>query len=687
MKAKIVALLFVIILIGGGMSVVSTSYGGDNDKMLKITKNFRFSSPIINKEGDYISLSIPGESSFLLKEGMPLMPMVTKTFTFPLGTKIIDVSYKIFSKESHIVKNKVMPAPSPVLAGHIASPKLKENEEIYASKLPFPGNWISYRTGGGLADGQHVTFLTLTIFPVQYMPAEGKLLCAKDIEISIKYKEKPMSFNDEYDLLVIAPSEFSNALQEFIDYKNSVGVRTLLKSMELIPNHGRDVQESIKYYIKDAIEQYGINAVLLVGDAKAFPVRYTHAYDGAENEFPSDLYYADIYNGDASFSSWDTNNNNIFGEYNYRGNTDNLDLYPDVYIGRWACSTPQDVAEVVNKVLTYEESTFEQPWFKKIAVCAGDTFPGDDDDTYEGEYLTARILENTSNFTQTKLWTSLGTLSRNSILDAINDGFGFVDFSGHGNPGSWATHPPDDEDTWIGITVADIPYMTNEEKLPVVILGGCSCGKFDDKRFNPCIAWKFVQHDKGGAIASFGNTALGWVYVGKGIPYGLVGFMNLHTFISYQNINGEKTFGRVWAETINDYLNTHSNMDEYDHKTIEEWEAFGDPSLVIGGRNSEGRIWISSPRNGYLYLFGQERRQTISGKTIIIGSVSIKASATLSNITVEFYVDDELKFNDSEEPYEWLWDERAAGTHTIKIVAYDGEKTMSDEITVKVFNI
>ena len=63
------------------------------------------------------------------------------------------------------------------------------------------------------------------------------------------------------------------------------------------------------------------------------PVRYSHLNDGGEGSYLTDLYFADIYNPDGSFSSWDSNNNGIFGEWNATAK-DVVDMYPDVYVGR-----------------------------------------------------------------------------------------------------------------------------------------------------------------------------------------------------------------------------------------------------------------------------------------------------------------------------------------------------------------
>ncbi|NIM97229.1 MAG: hypothetical protein GTO24_03805, partial [candidate division Zixibacteria bacterium] len=72
----------------------------------------------------------------------------------------------------------------------------------------------------------------------------------------------------------------SEELQPLIAHKNSRGVQTVLKTTEEIYAEyvGRDEPEKIKYFIKDAIETWGVDYVLLVGGAALVPGRYTHIY-------------------------------------------------------------------------------------------------------------------------------------------------------------------------------------------------------------------------------------------------------------------------------------------------------------------------------------------------------------------------------------------------------------------------
>ena len=84
------------------------------------------------------------------------------------------------------------------------------------------------------------------------------------------YSTSTVKNNDKYDMVVIAPNEFSSQIQPFINHKNNHNIITFLKTTEQIYSeyNGRDNAEQIKYFIKDAIETYGIEYVLLIGGHK-----------------------------------------------------------------------------------------------------------------------------------------------------------------------------------------------------------------------------------------------------------------------------------------------------------------------------------------------------------------------------------------------------------------------------------
>lgn len=105
--------------------------------------------------------------------------------------------------------------------------------------------------------------------------------------------------------------------------------------------------------------------------------------------------------------------------------------------------------------------------------------------------------------------------------------------------------------------------------------------------------------------------------------------------------------------------------------------------------NTKPIINLERPR-GYLYIFDRKIIPLLFDRTMIIGSITIEVNATdnLSGIDkVEFFIDEESKYNDTTSPYNWSWDETAFFRHSIKVVAYDeaGNEAI-DEIEARIFN-
>lgn len=430
--------------------------------------------------------------------------------------------------------------------------------------------------------------------------------------------QKTTEEEQSYDLLIITPLKFTGSLLPLVKHKNSVGVQTKMVTLGQIylkTTEGRDKPEKIKYFIKNAVEEWGIKYVLLVGNFRNIPVRYCYNDESSgysEPCFISELYYADIYDQYGEFSSWDTNDNAIFGEWKGESAQDyGIDLHPDVYVGRLACRTRLEVRIMVNKIINYETTTYGKEWFNRFVVVAGDTYPDGQypfpTPEYEGEENTLTAIENMSDFESTTLFTSDGTLtSPNDVISAINDGCGFLFFDGHGSPGIWSTHKPNSREWVNGLSLANISQLHNGNMLPVCIVGGCHNLEFDVALTNllkdykaarnkvtwilECWGWKLTRKIGGGSIATIGCTGLGMTKEDKESREGASDFLDPQFFYEY-GTNGTDILGEAWGNAITNYLNqypinwsTPSGWDyAYDAKTVQQWVLFGDPSLKMGG--------------------------------------------------------------------------------------------------------
>ena len=611
---KILSILVLGILILGGGVVITASQGKGITTEVEKIETLVFNSPYVEDKGEYVTVNVEGTNSVLQKPGNPILPAYTKTLTFTFGTNIKEVKCDILSEINHeFLPKGIVIASEPLYPGSTDQINgIDTNQQISNSENMFPENWFEYELGCGLKDGQHVLFLTLQFYPVRYS-YDNTIYYISNAEIKVTYEEpqKSDTFLNTYDLLIIAPSVFSKDLQPLVDHKESHGLKTKLVSLNEIydssyfPVKGRDDAEKVKYFIKDSFDNWGIKYVLLVGGRKPgiketwfLPVRYIDVFWAKEKRYVSDLYYADIYNATYEFSSWDTDNNNVFGEWPEVGNLkDDMDLYPDVYVGRWACRNKFELKTMIDKTIKYENNAAS----KKIVVSGGDNF---EDAGYEGEIVGDKALTYFPEYEAKKVYASQTDVTAKNLRKALGTGAIFMYLHGHGSPNMWTTHKPDNFDVWEeGIGLSDLPYFFNRE-YPIVIVGGCHNAMFNVSLFNhpwatipvpEDICWWFAKKYMGGGIASLGYTCFPVATPGE---YGDLdgdginepdcvesgyGYMELGLLYKY-GVEGNQYLGDCWGYAVSRYTeHFKAPLERYHIHTIQGFVLLGDPSLKIGG--------------------------------------------------------------------------------------------------------
>jgi hypothetical protein len=642
-KKIFISIIFLIILLLAALTSQANNiniYHNDLSKN-KINLNYKFSLPIIKENNDGITVHINNLNQYLMIPGQPILPISMQKIELPLGTKIKDIICTTSNVKENKITKDVVPGIKPVTSINTKiQPKLTKNLLIYQNDSLFPENWYNIQATAGLNKfNEHTTFFSIQLNPIRYNPVKKTISSVNSINLEITFEEPTVNneFIDQYDMIIICDDKYTSLLQPLVDHKNSYDIKTLLIPIEEIynskyfPVNGRDNPEKIKYFIKNAIENWNIKYVLLVGNFQQIPCRLTNLETDAgglyeELNFVTDLYYADIYNSDGSFSSWDTDNDELYGEWpcpEFSPSEDIVDLVPDVYLGRLACMFKSEVKTMVDKIIFYENGGVDPSWFNKIILLGGDTFDknwegGTDYD--EGEEANKKAIEYMEGFNPVKLWASIGNLEKETIISEINKGSGFLYFVGHGSPKSWSTHLNGDYNNWIGnFNVKDMPELLNEGKYPILMVGGCHNSEIDVTPINfikgilsegmnyfvynenhfggyylrkyllECWSWVFVKVP-GGAIASIGSIGFGGVDIGdfnnNSIPdciEGMDGWFE-NQFFKLYNIDNIDILGQTYSQTITDYVHKFpTDTDRYDCKVIETHILLGDPSLKIGG--------------------------------------------------------------------------------------------------------
>ncbi|MFO8133228.1 MAG: C25 family cysteine peptidase [Thermoplasmatota archaeon] len=628
-----IAVLFIVALFAGGGMMAGLSHDAARTASLTPSAQgdttesytFSFSSPEISRDG-WLHVDVEGCST-VQHEGEPMLPYATHTMTFPLGTAIQDVQISLGDVETRRLDGTIAPAARPMRLDMQQAEHVQEKGPVYEREGLYPSQWLTWNTGAGLHHGEHVMFLTLQAFPARYAPQADELRHADSIDVTVTVERpaEPLLTGDEYDMLIITPQQFTDALQPLVEHKEDSGLATNMVTLDEIyaSAEGRDDAEQVKYFIKNALDDWGITYVMLVGGRNGgllqekwwCPVRYAYADDGGETKFLSDLYFGDIYkmeDGEPVFDDWDPNGNDKFAEYT-RMTKEDVDLYPDVYVGRLACRNSYEVTRMVEKIIAYETTAAGSDWFNRMVVVGGDSAPREGDPYYEGEEENKVALDYMEGFTPVRLWTSDGSLSGpQDVIGAIDDGCGFLFFDGHGNPMGWSTHPPHDEETWIdGLALGDMTKLSNEGMYPVCVVGGCHNGQFNVSLLNllkvyegqrwldyvyygemapESWAWWLTRTFDGGSIATMAYTGYDWFSIGDGNSDGvpdcvqrLSGYMNVHVFKQY-GVDGYRMLGEMHGGAQVDYLNgLFPTSEVLDYKTVEEFVLFGDPSLMVGG--------------------------------------------------------------------------------------------------------
>jgi len=194
------------------------------------------------------------------------------------------------------------------------------------------------------------------------------------------------------------------------------------------------------------------------------------------------------------------------------------------------------------------------------------------------------------------------TLTTEDITTSISQGAGYVLFQGHGNPLSWNNiwHDGNYPDDWAeGISIYNFGELSNGEKLPVVIVGGCHNGLFNITLINSilsqklnedhwywthgsptpvCFSWGLCVLKQGGAIASTGCTGYGY---GGGTPLDNSGGLEVNFF--HQIGQDDSTnLGSAHSGAIRKFI-TEKTIGSLQRFCIVEFQLFGDPSLKLGG--------------------------------------------------------------------------------------------------------
>jgi uncharacterized membrane protein len=540
--------------------------------------------------------------------GLPRVPVMTRTVELPAGTMVHDVTVEHGTPTALHIQGEIDTGPPMIVIGP-EGPMGETPIETYYDGDVFPADWYTYELKRGLnKESEPTIFINIFMYPVRIegTASTGQtVMYIDDLDIDISYtieetRTASRSRADAHDMVIISPTGYIDKMQELADHKTATGLDTIVVGLSEIYNgdhftvQGRDDQEKIKYFIKDAIENWDIKYVTLAGDVDKVPARECEVYDGFDDDgsyyidgkwVPSDGYYADIYDGSNNFDDWDANGNDVFGQWTggYSGWTlDDPDFYYDVYIGRLPASSLTEMTRIVTKIIGYENNT-EWGWYMNAGLAGVDTWAGGVAESEFGCDMIGQVLS-PAGWSLQKFYETQGTISPNAINGAINDGLGIMTLSGHGSYTAWGS------ETALYYSVDYIASLSNGLKLPFGSQAACETGGFDNEwptyypgYYTPdAMAEEFVLKEDGGYITDIGASRVAYGAPDSSWPYYASGYLNRMIYTAMAE--GVETPGKVFSEARDDYMAEQGSsawVGDYKHMT--EYNLIGDPSVALGG--------------------------------------------------------------------------------------------------------
>ena len=294
------------------------------------------------------------------EEGFPSLPGLPWSIHLPAGEKAISIaSNAIWETIADNIVIPPLPAPTPLIPD-VEVTSARAVDEVYS----FDGFWPlepAQLTGTGFRNG--LPEAEVLVFPLRWNPVTGELQKLVSLEIEIRtapLADRPFCSGAKDDdfkrMLIVTDSSLESIFQLLADRRTDQGILTEVVTMDAVyaTSSGRDDAEKLRNFVKDYYTVNGLDFLLLGGDTDLVPFRYAYAMTceaglhPREDSLPCDLYFSDL------DGTWDANMNDIFGEVD-----DEVDLHPDIFVGRATVENVTEAQVRVNKIRAHEDAFTE----------------------------------------------------------------------------------------------------------------------------------------------------------------------------------------------------------------------------------------------------------------------------------------------------------------------------------------
>jgi hypothetical protein len=446
-----------------------------------ITINYSISEinieSLSNDAGSFYRISIPGHIPSA-NPGKPELPVFCRLISIPGGSgykvKISDVRTSKISPASKKITGLLFPAQeSETKENQQAKPVFKIDKSAYATRGIISSDTVKIEPLGTVRNNK---LANLYVSPVRYNPLSNSLEIITSMRIEIIFSDsanvaskslaaQPGSMDETLNkgilnynpgqvipgfsskpvkMVIVTDVAFKKQLQPFFKWKTQKGFKLIViyKGTGIVGNDYMQIKDTLNSIYNSSTEsdpppEY----LLIIGDVNRVPY-----YGSGGSGNITDLYY---------------------GEFDGNG-----DYIPEMFIGRLPVADTNEVKTAITKIIQYEKFQFADTnkFYSRAMVSAGY------DESYASymngqikyaitNYLTKANRINEFHFNYPDSYTA-----KDSIIELINNGVSFINYTGHGEADGWLH---------VNIKTPDIQSFKNKNMYPFVISNACRTAQFN----------------------------------------------------------------------------------------------------------------------------------------------------------------------------------------------------------------
>jgi len=456
------SLFCILLLVSGfalasGLTALESSADGIVFELTASQPQFR----TLNIRGDnYSAVALDGAEN-ISDFSNPRMPVYRTWLEIPVGAT---VEVSISDETVMSISGPAWPINPGIQSATKSEPRdafiMELNDEVYNSNNSYPNDWVRVIYAGQMR-GRNLALVE--VLPLRWNPSDNscELLSEATISLSFeggdlgttyanasRYYAPPFermlsSLTENYGTfeggcdtppapyLIVGHSDFTDtAMDAFVTWKESLGFTVMMVDLSVTGSSASEIET----YILDAIQNDGVQFVLLVGDTNFLPGNTATAYSGV-----TDLYYVTLPDGG---------------------------YIPDAFIGRFSVTTSGQAVMMADRVINYEQNVSgATPWVQNTCWIASNDNYSITEGTHN--YCISTYLDPLS-YTYDKIYAHSGGTASQAVT-SINGGISMLTFSGHGSTTSWGD---------MSFTQTSFNQLTNGSMLPGVLSHACLTGNY-----------------------------------------------------------------------------------------------------------------------------------------------------------------------------------------------------------------